>query len=56
MVVWLILGGVTLTAALLLGALTTFVAPATARRQLLLGLVALAVSLTLGMAVVALAD
>ena len=52
---WLVLGGVILTAALLLGAITTFAAPATTRGQLLLALAALAVSLTLGMVIVALA-
>ena len=55
MLAWLVLGGVILTAALLLGAITTFAAPATTRGQLLLALAALAASLTLSMAVVALA-
>ena len=56
MVVWLLLGAIALAAAVLLGALTTFAAPATTRRHLLLGLAALAAGLTLGVAGVALAD
>ena len=56
MFVWLVLSGITLAAAVLLGALTTFAAPATTRRHLLLGLVVIAASLTLGVTVVALAD
>ena len=55
MFVWLVMGGVILTAALLLGAVTTFRCPTTLRGQLLLVLTALATSLTLGLAAVVLA-
>ena len=56
MFVWLDLSGITLAAAVLLGAAATFAAPATIRGHLLIVLAALAASLTLGLTVVALAD
>ena len=56
MLMWLALGGVIVSAAVILGAVTTFTAPATTRGHLLLGLIVLAVSFTLGVIIVALAD